>query len=93
MDTQLAFHGRLKIYERPKVPTDLSLLPDLIDISSELIPDFSTEPITDEDFNLYILGDFPKIKFGDWKKSIDEQFGESKGKNIFDSDTYIHCTL
>lgn len=85
---QLAFHGRLKIYERPIVPTDLSLLPDLIDISSQVIPDFSTEPVTDEDFNLYILGDFPELRFGDSKKSIDEQFGESKGKNIFDSDTY-----
>ncbi|WP_149847046.1 S-layer homology domain-containing protein [Paenibacillus sp. 37] len=85
---QLAFHGKLKIDVRPKVPTDLSLLPDLMDINSEVIPDFSTEPVTDEDFSLYILGDVPELRFGDSKKSIDEQFGESKGKNIFDSDTY-----
>ncbi|QLG40378.1 MULTISPECIES: hypothetical protein [unclassified Paenibacillus] len=37
---------------------------------------------------MYILGDSPELRFGDSKKSIDVQFGESKGKNIFDSDTY-----
>ncbi|WP_405153584.1 S-layer homology domain-containing protein [Paenibacillus sp. FSL K6-0108] len=85
---QLAFHGKLKIYERPKVPTDLSLLPDMIDIPTEVIPDFSTEPVTDEDFNLFMHGDFSDLKFGDSKKSIDEQFGESTEQNIFNYNIY-----
>ena len=85
---QLAFHGKLKINERPKVPTDLSLLPDLIDLPSEVIPDFSTEPVTDEDFNLFFDGDFSDLKFGDSKKSIDEHFGESTEQNIFNYNIY-----
>ncbi|MEK4529914.1 S-layer homology domain-containing protein [Paenibacillus sp. FSL H8-0104] len=85
---QLAFHGKLKIYERPKVPTDLSLLPDLIDLPSKVIPGFSTEPVTDEDLNLFIHGGFSDLKFGDSKKSIDEQFGESTEQNIFNYNIY-----
>ncbi|MBM6383194.1 MAG: S-layer homology domain-containing protein [Paenibacillus sp.] len=85
---QLAFHGKLKIYERPKVPTELSLLPDLLDLPSEVIPDFSTEPVTDEDFNLFFNGDFSDLKFGDSKKSIDDHFGESTEQNIFNYNIY-----
>ncbi|MEW4425864.1 hypothetical protein AB1I68_00050 [Paenibacillus pabuli] len=48
---QLAIHGKLKIYGRPIVTTELSLLPDLIDQPSKVIPDFSTEPVTDDDLN------------------------------------------
>ncbi|WP_427052451.1 S-layer homology domain-containing protein [Paenibacillus sp. TC-CSREp1] len=85
---QLAFHGKLKIEQRPKIPTDLSLLPDLVGTPSEVIPDFSTVSLTDEDFNLVIQGNSSELRFGDSKKSIDEQFGKSTGKNIFDYDNY-----
>ncbi|MDR6726146.1 hypothetical protein J2W91_004652 [Paenibacillus amylolyticus] len=85
---QLAIHGNLKIYERPKVPTDLSLLPNTNDIAVKVIPDFSIEPVTAEDFNLFILDDFPNLKFGDTKSSIDERFGKSTEKTIFNSNMY-----
>ncbi|WJH30768.1 S-layer homology domain-containing protein [Paenibacillus sp. CC-CFT742] len=86
---QLAFQGKLKIYERPKVPTERSLLPDLLDLPSEVIPDFSTEPVTDEDFNLFFNGHFSDLKFGDSKKSIDDHFGESTEQNIFNYNIYL----
>ncbi|MBY0205485.1 S-layer homology domain-containing protein [Paenibacillus cucumis (ex Kampfer et al. 2016)] len=85
---QLALHGKLTIEQRPKIPTDLGLLPEMANTPPEVIPDFSTEPVTDEDFNLVIQGNNSELRFGDSKKSIDAQFGNSSGKSIFDDDMY-----
>ena len=84
---QLAIHGKLEIHERPVEPTDQSLL-TLPDTPVVLVPDFSTEPVTQEDFNLFGSGDFPGVKFDDMKRTVEEQFGVSEEKNIFNYDIY-----
>ncbi|WP_179085527.1 S-layer homology domain-containing protein [Paenibacillus sp. FSL H7-0326] len=85
---QLAFHGKLELYERPVVPTELSLIPDASIVTNELIPDFSTEPVTQEDFNLYGSGGFPGLTFGDLKQTVDNRFGKTTEQDIFDFDIY-----
>ncbi|OAB25881.1 hypothetical protein PMSD_26845 [Paenibacillus macquariensis subsp. defensor] len=85
---QLALRGKLKMHERSASPTDTSLLPALPNTPFALIPYFSTETVTQEDFNLFGSGDIPGVRFGDMKRTIDEQFGESEEKDIFNYDTY-----
>lgn len=84
---QLALRGKLMMHERPVAPTDRSLLP-VMPNTPAVIPDFSTEPVTQEDFNLFGSGDFPGVRFGDMKRTVDEKFGESEEKNVFNYDTY-----
>lgn len=85
---QLALRGKLMMHERPVAPTDRSLLPALPNTPVAVIPNFSTEPVTQEDFNLFGSGDFPGVRFDDMKRTVDEQFGESEEKNIFNYDNY-----
>ncbi|WP_438351044.1 S-layer homology domain-containing protein [Paenibacillus sp. FA6] len=85
---QFALHGKLKMHKRPATPTDRSLLPALSNTPIALISDFSTEPVTHEDFNLFGSDDFPGVRFGDMKRTVDERFGDSEEKDIFNFDTY-----
>ncbi|OAB38894.1 hypothetical protein [Paenibacillus macquariensis] len=85
---QLALRDKLVMHERPVAPTDRSLLPALPNTPFAVITDFSTEPVTQEDFNLFGSGDLPIVRFGDMKRTVDEQLGDSEGKDIFNFDTY-----
>ncbi|BBH22719.1 hypothetical protein Back11_40640 [Paenibacillus baekrokdamisoli] len=49
---QLTLKGMMEIKERPVALSDRSLLPVSPSVTAERLPEFSTEPVTKDDFNL-----------------------------------------
>lgn len=85
---KLSFTGMMELKTRPESFTDRSHLPPLPSSTVEIIPDFSTEPVTKSDFDLFGTSLFPGVKLGDSKKTIDDLYGASEDKDIFNKNIY-----
>ncbi|UVI33064.1 S-layer homology domain-containing protein [Paenibacillus spongiae] len=85
---RLILKGMVDVKPRPKALSDHSLLPELPVEEAVRMPDFSTEPITKEDLNLFEGNSKSLLKLGDSRESIGSLYGTSAGLDVFDSETY-----
>lgn len=85
---QLTFKGVLDIEKRPTAPSDRTLLPSLPSAAVQRIPDFSAEPVTRNDFNLFGNSPFTEVKIGDSKETIEDLYEVSDEKDVFNNNIY-----
>jgi hypothetical protein len=84
---QIAVHNKLDLHKRPEEPSDINLI-KAPSASFTLMPDFSSEPVTAEDFNLFGSSDFAGVRWGESKENIEKRFGESTELDFSNYETY-----